>query len=113
MIPSARRTTDLRSAIRPLSGSSRDMDGLLAMIADSPVVLIGEATHGTHQFYRMRAEITKRLIWEKNFTAVCIEGDWPDAYRVNRYVQGANDDAEAVDSLGGFKRFPTWMWRNA
>ena len=61
----------------------------------------------------MGAEITKRLIWEKNFTAVCIEGDWPDAYRVNRYVQGAEDDAEAVESLAGFKRFPTWMWRNA
>lgn len=61
----------------------------------------------------MRAEITKRLIWEKNFTVVCIEGDWPDAYRVNRYVQGAEDDAEAVESLAGFKRFPTWMWRNA
>ena len=107
------RASDLRSALRPLSGSICDMDALLEMIRDAPAVLIGEATHGTHEFYRMRAEITKRLIIEKNFTAVCIEGDWPDAYRVNRYVQGADDDEEAVESLGGFKRFPTWMWRNA
>jgi Erythromycin esterase len=76
--------------------------------------LIGEATHGTHEFYRARVELSKRLIAEKDFTAVCIEGDWPDAYWVNRYVRGANDDAEAVDALAGFTRFPTWMlWRNA
>jgi erythromycin esterase-like protein len=82
------------------------------LIGDTQFVLLGEATHGTHEFYRTRAEITKRLIAERNFTAVCIEGDWPDAYRVNRYVRGAGDDGEAVDSLEGFKRFPTWMWRN-
>lgn len=103
----------LSEAIRPLSGSLRDIDPLLAMVGDAPLVLIGEATHGTHEFYRIRAEITQRLIAERGFTAVCIEGDWPDAYRVNRYVQGAEDDAEAVEALGGFKRFPTWMWRNA
>lgn len=104
---------DLRHAILPLSGSVRDHDALLEAIGDTAVVLIGEATHGTHEFYETRAEITKRLIAEKDFTAVCVEGDWPDAYRVNRYVRGANDDLEAVDSLEGFKRFPTWMWRNA
>lgn len=60
-----------------------------------------------------RAELTKRLIERNGVTAVCIEGDWPDAYRVNRYVRGANDDADARDALGGFTRFPTWMWRNA
>lgn len=97
----------------PLTGDRRENDGLFDLIGDARVVLIGEATHGTHEFYRTRAELTKRLIVEKGFTAVCIEGDWPDAYRVNRYVRAANDDVEAVDSLGGFKRFPTWMWRNA
>jgi erythromycin esterase-like protein len=109
----SRVTVALTQAIVPLTGDRRQNDGLFEMIGDAPVVLIGEATHGTHEFYHVRAELTKRLIAEKGFTAVCIEGDWPDAYRVNRYVRGANDDAEAVDSLGGFKRFPTWMWRNA
>jgi erythromycin esterase-like protein len=104
---------DLPRALIALTGSQHDNDRLFEMIGDAPVVLIGEASHGTHEFYRMRCELTKRLITEKGFTAVCIEGDWPDAYRVNRFVRGASDDAEAVDSLGGFKRFPTWMWRNA
>ena len=75
--------------------------------------MIGEATHGTHEFYRHRAVITKRLIEEKGFTAVAVEADWPDAYRVNRWVQGADDDPDAERALGGFERFPTWMWRNA
>jgi erythromycin esterase-like protein len=97
----------------PLDGSSRDYDALMDMVGDAPFVFLGEATHGTHEFYRARAEITKRLISERGFSAVCIEGDWPDAYRVNKYVRAASDDVEAVDSLGGFKRFPTWMWRNA
>src|SRR5207248_3940822 len=75
-------------------------------------VLLGEASHGTHEFYRERAEITKRLIEEKGFNAVAVEADWPDAYRVNRYVRGEGDDKSAEEALGGFKRFPTWMWRN-
>jgi erythromycin esterase-like protein len=75
--------------------------------------LIGEASHGTHEFYRERAQITKRLIQEKGFSAVAVEADWPDAYLINRFVRNASSDAEAIDSLAGFKRFPTWMWRNA
>lgn len=102
-----------RSLTYALDGSDRDYDGLIELIGDAPFVLLGEATHGTHEFYRARAQITKRLIRECGFAGVCIEGDWPDAYRVNRYVRGADDDAEAVASLGGFTRFPTWMWRNA
>lgn len=102
-----------RSLVQPLEGSDRDFDGLLDLIGDAPFVLLGEATHGTHEFYRARAQITKRLLSERGFAGVCIEGDWPDAYRVNRYVRGAGDDLEAVESLGGFGRFPAWMWRNA
>jgi erythromycin esterase-like protein len=75
-------------------------------------VLIGEASHGTHEFYATRAELTKRLIEEKGFTAVVAEADWPDAYRVNRYVRGFDDDGDAAEALEGFKRFPQWMWRN-
>ena len=103
----------LRREAHPLTGDRRDYDALLALIGDARIVLLGEASHGTHEFYRERARITKRLIAEHGFTAVAIEGDWPDAYRVNRYVQGARDDPDAEEALGGFRRFPTWMWRNA
>jgi erythromycin esterase-like protein len=75
-------------------------------------VLIGEASHGTQEFYRERAEITKRLIAEAGFTAVAVEADWPDAYRVNRYVRGASEDSSADEALRDFRRFPVWMWRN-
>jgi erythromycin esterase-like protein len=103
----------IREAAHPLTGASTDYDPLVRLIDDARFVLLGEASHGTHEFYRARAEITKRLIKEKGFTAVAVEADWPDAYRVNRYVRGRANDAEAVDALAGFKRFPTWMWRNA
>jgi erythromycin esterase-like protein len=73
---------------------------------------LGEASHGTHEFCCERAEITKRLITEKNFVAVAVEADWPDAYRLNRYIRGASDDVDAVEALADFRRFPTWMWRN-
>lgn len=100
-------------AAHPLVGEREDYDPLLKMIGDARLVLIGEASHGTHEFYRERAQITKRLIKEKGFSAVAVEADWPDAYRVNRYVRGTGDDADATDALKGFKRFPAWMWRNA
>jgi erythromycin esterase-like protein len=85
---------------------------LLERAAGKRFVLIGEATHGTHEFYALRAEVTKRLIDEHDFCAVAAEADWPDAYRVDRYVRGARDDPSADEALSGFKRFPTWMWRN-
>ncbi len=102
----------VRESAHPLKGSPQDYDPLMDLIGDSRFVLIGEASHGTHEFYRERAEITKRLIQEKGFTAVAIEADWPDAYRVNRYVRDISDDATSNDALAGFDRFPTWMWRN-
>src|SRR3981081_2353965 len=97
----------------PLTGAADDYDRLLALVGDARLVLIGEASPGTHEFYRARAEITQRLIQEKGFTAVAVEADWPDAYRVNRYVRGVGDDPTASESLADFRRFPTWMWRNA
>ncbi|HEU0078335.1 MAG TPA: erythromycin esterase family protein [Longimicrobiaceae bacterium] len=102
----------VRGAAVPLRGEAGDWDALLALVGDARLVLLGEATHGTHEFYRARAEITRRLIVEKGFTAVAVEADWPDAYRVNRYVRGAGSDGAAEEALGGFKRFPQWMWRN-
>ncbi len=102
----------VREAAHPLTGAVSDYDPLMDLIGNARFVLIGEASHGTHEFYFQRAEITKRLIREKGFTAVAVEADWPDAYRVNRYVRGINDDATSVEALSGFERFPTWMWRN-
>ena len=95
-----------------LEGSGRDYDALLDLVGDARFVLLGEATHGTHEFYEERARITQRLITEKGFHAVAVEADWPDAYRVNRYVRAESADSDAVQALDGFKRFPTWMWRN-
>lgn len=106
-------THAIRDAAHPLVGAPEDFDPLMARVGDARFVLIGEASHGTHEFYRIRAEITKRLIRSKGFTAVAIEGDWPDAYRVNRYVRGFGADPDASVALEGFKRFPQWMWRNA
>lgn len=99
--------------VQPLRGGADDYDALLELIGDARFVLIGEASHGTHEFYRERALITRRLIEERGFGAVAVEADWPDAYRVNRYVRGAPEDADAEEALRGFRRFPTWMWRNA
>lgn len=103
----------VRDRARPLKGDPAQYDALLDGIGDARVVLLGEATHGTHEFYRERAFITRRLITEKGFAAVAVEADWPDAYRVNRYVRGTSTDEEAVQALADFGRFPTWMWRNA
>ena len=103
----------VRRELHPLTGAPGDHDELLALVGNASLVLIGEASHGTHEFYRQRALVTKRLIEEKGFTAVAIEGDWPDALRVSRYVQGADQDGDAEQALRGFERFPTWMWRNA
>ena len=103
----------MRAAAAPLLGGKDDYDRLLELVGDARFVLIGEASHGTHEFYRERARITRRLIEERGFTAVAVEADWPDAYRVNRYVRGTSDDPDAMAALGDFQRFPRWMWRNA
>jgi erythromycin esterase-like protein len=103
----------VRSHVLPLTGIAANHDYFVnSVIGGARFVLLGEASHGTHEFYRERAQITQRLIGEKGFNAVAVEGDWPDAYRVNRYVRGMTGDAFAVEALGDFKRFPQWMWRN-
>ncbi len=95
-----------------LNGTNDVADEILALVGDARFVLIGEASHGTHEFYKYRAEITKRLIAEKNFSAVAVEADFPDAYRVNRFVRGFGEDKTADEALSNFQRFPLWMWRN-
>lgn len=104
----------VRAEAHPLRvGDITDYDKLIAFVGDARFVLLGEASHGTHEFYRERAQITKRLIEEKGFYAVAVEADFPDAYRVNRYVRGEGGDEDAAEALSGFRRFPQWMWRNA
>ena len=102
----------LRDSAHLLTGDSADHDPLLQLIGDARLILIGEASHGTHDFYHERIEITKRLIVERGLTGVAVEADWPDAYRVNRYVRWEGEDRDADAALSGFQRFPTWMWRN-
>jgi len=96
-----------------LVGSPNDFDSLVDLIGDARFVLIGEASHGTHEFYRVRAQISKILIAQRGFNAVAVEADWPDAHRVNRFVRGVGTDSDGVEALSGFERFPQWMWRNA
>ncbi len=107
-----RELDDLTRQSVELTGASDDYDQLLERVGSRRFVLLGEASHGTHEFYRERARITKRLIEEKGFTAVAVEADWPDAYRVNRYVLGESTDVDAQTALADFRRFPAWMWRN-
>ena len=101
----------VRSAALPLGGGMHDYDHLIDLVAERTFVLLGESTHGTEEFYRMRAEISRRLIEECGFDAIAVEADWPDAYRINRYVQGQGD-ALITEAFADFQRFPKWMWRN-
>ena len=97
---------------RPLNDPT-DLDALLARIGNARYVLLGEASHGTAEFYRWRAEITKRLITEHDFSFIAVEGDWPDCFTVNCWVKGRdNQDLAATEVLLRFDRWPTWMWAN-
>ncbi len=107
---------------RPIAQALRDIahmlhphesfDSLLDHIGDASIVLLGEASHGTREFYRLRSVITRRLITDLHFNAIAVEADWPDALRISRYIQHASADTSAEQALGSFQRFPRWMWRN-
>ncbi len=103
----------VREIALPLTGATQDYDPLMELIGDAQFVLLGEASHGTHEFYRERAEITRRLIEEKGFSAVAIEGDRANTDRVNRYIHRSSADSSAEQALADFDDFPEWMWRNA
>ncbi|WP_020574216.1 erythromycin esterase family protein [Actinopolymorpha alba] len=114
--PAAIGATDvaaIRLAATPVEQGVPSDEALFGLVGEAHLVLMGEASHGTHEFYEARARMTRRLIEEKGFCAVAVEADWPDAYRVNRFVRGRGGDATAEESLGDFTRFPTWLWRNA
>ena len=103
----------LNRSLATADGSDpHDLDAIVEAIGDARIVLLGEASHGTHEFYATRAAVTRRLIETRGFRAVTIEGDWPDARRVDRYVRAISPDADADMALSGFRRFPQWMWRN-
>jgi erythromycin esterase-like protein len=104
----------IRSVALPLSTrpAAAEYRKLVDHLRQRDFILLGEATHGTAEFYQARIDITKQLIAEQGIAAIAIEGDWPSAYRVNRYVRGQGVDGTAVESLGDFTRFPLWMWRN-
>jgi erythromycin esterase-like protein len=116
IIPHAGAPTDELDEIRSLASplhDPTDPDRLLDRIGDAHFVLLGEASHGTANYYEWRAEITKRLITEKDFSFVAVEGDWPDCFAVNRWVKGRGDqDRNAREVTGSFERWPTWMWAN-
>src|SRR5262249_24587273 len=103
----------IRSLARPLDEPA-DLDPLLERAGQARCVLLGEASHGTHEYYTWRAEISKRLVGEKGFSFIAVEGDWPDCYRVNRHVKGYDPDWGEDDQavLREFERWPTWMWAN-
>lgn len=102
----------LRSHVAPINDAHASFDPLMQLVGDAECVLIGEATHGTHEFYRSRAQITRRLIVEKDFNAVAVEADWPSAHRTARYLQARGETNDPKAALDEFRRFPAWMWRN-
>lgn len=110
MVADAAEPFDAIDTADPSAGSGQALDALLDRIGDAEVVLLGEASHGTSEFYRMRQRITRRLIEEKGFTVVAVEADWPDAERVDEYARGRTGRGERP--WEAFARFPTWMWRN-
>ncbi len=104
----------MKGSVYKLENTDTDLDPLLERIGDASYVMVGEASHGTSEFYTWRAKITKRLIGkEKGFSFMAVEGDWPDCYRVNRYVNGVgNSGSSAYEVLHAFNRWPTWIWAN-
>ncbi|MCI0670684.1 MAG: erythromycin esterase family protein [Myxococcaceae bacterium] len=100
------------ASAQPWAETADDLELFMERVGSARLVLLGEATHGTHEFYRTRALLTQRLVAERGFRAVVVEGDWPDAARVNAYILGLGDDPDASEALGHFRRFPLWMWRN-
>lgn len=108
--PTSEVLADAAALATPLRGAA---DRIVAAVGSRRFVALGEATHGTHEFYSFRAQLTRRLIQERDFTWIGVEGDWPDCWRLNRWVRGLMDeDLDARQMLAGFDRWPTWMWAN-
>lgn len=104
--------TTIAAAARPVNGSAEDYADVIAAAGTASRILLGESTHGTHEYYRERARLSERLIREHGVNAIAIEGDWSPTYRVNLYVRGVGTDRSADEALRGYARFPKWMWPN-
>src|SRR5688500_19437068 len=100
---------DVRALAGPLR-TDADLDALIERVGDARLVLIGEASHGTHEYYAWRDRLTRRLVAEKGFGFVAVEGDWPDCRRVHRAVTSGAEDVD--EALAAYDRWPTWMWAN-
>jgi erythromycin esterase-like protein len=96
---------------RPIHGEN-ELDQILDLVAQARIVMLGSASYGTHEHYDLRASLTRKLIAERGFAAVVVEGDWQDALRVDRYVRNQSDDDDAEMALTAFDHFPAWAWRN-
>jgi erythromycin esterase len=103
---------DAERIAHPLE-QNQDLDALIDQIGGARFVLLGEASHGTSEFYSWRARLSQRLIEEKGFSFIAVEGDWPDCYKINRYVKNyENAGQSAYETLQAFDRWPSWMWAN-
>jgi erythromycin esterase len=112
MTPTNQLADDVYDVAHPLY-TAADLNALMERIGDARFVLLGEASHGTSEYYRWRTYLSQRLIEEKGFSFIAVEGDWPDCYQVNRYVKGyADAGSDAREVLHAFERWPTWMWAN-
>jgi erythromycin esterase-like protein len=110
-----RNAASMHDALARLATPLEDdasLDPLIERVGDARIVMLGEATHGTSEFYSWRARLSMRLVREKGFSFVAVEGDWPDCFRLDEYVKGASGDARALDAVRRFARWPTWMWAN-
>lgn len=101
----------IKQHAEPFRGNE-DLDSIIDRVGDAEFVLLGEASHGTSEFYSIRAELSKRLIEEKGFSVITVEGDWPACQQVNQYIKGNSEKQSAYDVLQAFKRWPSWMWAN-
>lgn len=101
----------IRRTSKPLE-ATHDLDPLMQRIGDARIVMLGEASHGTHEYYTWRSKITKRLIEEKGFNIIAVEGDWPACYKLNRYIKQYTSHKKAHEVLNEFARWPSWMWAN-
>jgi erythromycin esterase-like protein len=110
--PSSPTAAAITAAARPVQGTDEDYADILGAMRSATRILLGESTHGTHEYYRERARLSERLIREQGVNAIAIEGDWSPTYRLNLYVRGLGTDRSAAEALRGYARFPQWMWPN-
>lgn len=111
-LPEPALIAGIRQLAKPLA-EPRDLDPLVRVAGNLRFVLLGEASHGTSEFYTWRTELSKRLIADRGFRFIGVEGDWPDCYRVNRFVKWMPDSGDSAEQvLHAFERWPTWMWAN-